>query len=146
MDFKLERDMIRFLFLSLAVARKSTGAWQEWQHVTRKEAIPVVQVSDGIVCTRGWLLRWRNMRYILVVYFDDILRYLMLYLDIFWWCILFSQELRFGYWIKKNKHVFSLSNVVKAVPFTGMIFIYSGYPLWLTENKWDALRWGQRIT
>lgn len=30
MDFKLERDMIRFLFLSLAVARKSTGAWQEW--------------------------------------------------------------------------------------------------------------------
>ena len=53
MDFKLERDVIRFIFSSPAVVRKSIGAWREWQQATREEAIPVVQVRDDGVLHQG---------------------------------------------------------------------------------------------
>ena len=32
-------------------------------------------------------------------------------------------------------HVFSLSDVVKAVPFSGIIFVYLVYLLWLSINE-----------
>lgn len=35
------------------MARKSIGAWQEWQQVSGEEAIPVVQVRDDVFALEG---------------------------------------------------------------------------------------------
>ena len=48
---------------------------------------------------------------------------------------IWSTGIGFGCWSKKIKHVFSLNQLVKAVPFTGMIFVYSGYLSWLSINR-----------
>ena len=71
LDFNLGNHMNGFMSFSLAVVRKSSGAWSEWQHLGNKEAIRNVQVRDDIVCTGEWLLFWWY-----VYIFKDLFTYL----------------------------------------------------------------------
>lgn len=141
-------DMIWFICLHLAVVRDLLEHGKNGRRQPFEEAIAVIQVEMMWFALRAasemekFEIYFGSIFWWSIEILDVIVRYTLVIYPIWstglqfgsWSTIENLIGLGFGCWRKKIKHVFSLSNVVKTVPFAG-IFVSSVYLLWLTINE-----------